>query len=79
MPEPVPALLADLCALLDHVGERGVPLTDTGRLRLTDVRAINARCAAPDELDRRYGEHVIAVRREDEAWRVHFLRLAAQA
>jgi hypothetical protein len=43
------ALLADLGALLDHVGERGLPLTDTGRLRLADVRAINARPAARDE------------------------------
>jgi hypothetical protein len=79
MPEPGPAILADLHALLDHVGERGLPLTDTGRLRLADVRAINARFAAPEELDRRYGDHVMAVRREDEAWRVHFLRLLAQA
>ena len=79
MPESVPVLLADLLVLLDHVGERGLPLTDTGRLRLADVRAINARFVAPEELDRRYGEHTVAIRREDEAWRVHFLRLAAQA
>ena len=39
----------------------------------------NARFVAPEELDRRYGDQVMAVRREDEAWRVHFLRLAAQA
>jgi hypothetical protein len=31
MPESGPALLADLNALLDHIGERGLPLTDTGR------------------------------------------------
>lgn len=78
-PDTVPALLADLRALLDHVGERGLPLTDTGRLRLTDVRAINERFVAPEELERRYGEHTVAIRREDDAWRVHFLRLAAQA
>lgn len=79
IPESVPAVLADLRALLDHVGERGLPLTDTGRLRLADVRAINARFLAPEELDRRYGEHTVAIRREDEAWRVHVLRLTAQA
>lgn len=77
--ETVPALLADLSALLDHVGERGLPLTDTGRLRLTDVRTINARFVAPEELERRYGDHTVTIRREDDAWRVHFLRLAAQA
>ena len=79
MPEAVPALLADLRALLDHVRERGLPLTDTGRLRIADVRAVNARFVAPEELDRRYGEHTMAIRREDEASRVHFVRLAAQA
>ena len=73
------ALLADLGALLDHVGERGLPLTDTGRLRLADVRAINARFAQPEELDRAIADHTFQLRREDEAWRVHFLRLAAQA
>src|SRR6266508_3141384 len=72
-------LLVDLGALLDHVGERGVPLTDTGRLRMADVRAINDRFAAPAELTERWGEHLHRARREDEVWRVHFLRLVAQA
>jgi hypothetical protein len=75
----VTALLADLGALLDHVGERGLPLTDTGRLRIADVRAINARFAQPDQLDAKIGDRVFALRREDQAWRVHFLRLTAQA
>jgi hypothetical protein len=45
MAEPGSAspLLADLGARLDHVGQGGVPLTDTGRLRMADVRAINER------------------------------------
>lgn len=72
-------LLADLGALLDHVGERGVPITDTGRLRMADVRAINDRFTAPAELSERFGEHIHRARREDEVWRVHFVRLAAQA
>lgn len=81
MAEPGSAthLLADLGALLDHVGERGVALTDTGRLRMVDVRAINDRFAAPAELSERFGEHIHRARREDEVWRVHFVRLAAQA
>ena len=66
------ALLADLGVLLDHIGERGVPLTDTGRLRMADVRAINDRFAAPTELSERFGEHIHRARREDEVWRVHF-------
>ena len=73
------ALLADLRVLLDHVGDRGLPLTDTGRLRIADVRAINARLAQADDLDAKIGDRVFALRREDQAWRVHFLRLAAQA
>src|SRR5258708_9468085 len=72
-------LIADLGALLDHVGEHGVPLTHTGRLRMADVRAINDRFAAPAELTERFGEHIHRARREDEIWRVHFVRLAAQA
>lgn len=81
MAEPGPAspLLVDLGALLDHIGERGVPLTDTGRLRMVDVRAINDRFAAPAELSERFGEHIHRAKREDEVWRVHFVRLAAQA
>lgn len=81
MAEPGSAspLLTDLGALLDHVGERGVPLTDTGRLRMADVRAINDRFAAPAELIERFGQHIHRARREDEVWRVHFVRLAAQA
>ncbi|MEX2045872.1 MAG: hypothetical protein WEE03_01810, partial [Chloroflexota bacterium] len=81
MAEPGSAspLLADLGALLDHVGERGVPLTDTGRLRMADVRAINDRFAVPAELTERFGEHIHRARREDEVWRVHFVRLVAQA
>lgn len=51
-------LLADLGALLDHIGERGVSLTDTGRLRMADVRAINDRFAVPAELSERFGEHI---------------------
>src|SRR5258708_7678115 len=73
------ALLADVGALLDHVGERGVPLTDTGRLRMADVSAINDRFAVPAELTERFGAHVDRARREDEVWRVHFVRLVAQA
>jgi hypothetical protein len=72
-------LLTDLGALLDHVGERGVPLTDTGRLRMADVRAINDRFVAPAELTERFAEHIHRARREDEVWRVHFVRLVAQA
>ncbi len=72
-------LLADLGSLLDHIGERGVPLTDTGRLRMADVRAINDRFVAPAEITERFGEHIHRARREDEVWRVHFLRLVAQA
>lgn len=81
MAEPGAAspLLADLGAFLDHVGERGVPLTDTGRLRMADVRVINDRFATPAELSGRFGEHVHHARREDEVWRVHFVRLVAQA
>ncbi len=79
MSEPIDTLLADLHALLDHVGERGLPLTDTGRLRIADVRAINARFVEPDELDTQMGTHRYHVRREDGARRVHFLRLVAQA
>ena len=81
MPDSGPAapLLADLGALLDHVGERGLPLTDTGRLRMADVRAINDRFAAPAELSERFGQHTHRARREDEVWRVHFVRLVAQA
>lgn len=78
-PAPASPILADLVALLDHVGERGVPLTDTGRFRMVDVRAVNDRFAFPAELTERFGEHVHSARREDEVWRVHFLRLIAQA
>lgn len=74
-----PSLLADVGALLDHVGERGVLLTDTGRLRMADVRAINDRFAVPAELTERFGQHIHRARREDEVWRVHFVRLVAQA
>jgi len=42
------ALIDDLPPSLDHVGDKGVPLTGTGRLRIADVRAINARFAEPD-------------------------------
>lgn len=79
MPDAAAALLADLHAFVDHVGERGVPLTDTGRLRIADVRAINARFAMPEELDHAHGDHLYRVRSEDEARRVHFLRLVGQA
>src|SRR5216683_4357112 len=72
-------LFVDLGALLDHIGERGVPLTDTGRLRMADVRAINDRFVAPAELTERWGDHIHRARREDEVWRVHFVRLVAQA
>ena len=75
----VSPLLGDLHALLDHIGERGAPLTDTGRLRMADVRAINDRFAIPAELTERFGEHIHRARREDEVWRVHFVRLVAQA
>lgn len=78
-PGSVSSLLADLGALLDHVGQRGVPLTDTGRLRMADVRAMNDRFTVPAELTERFGEHIHRARREDEVWRVHFVRLAAQA
>lgn len=73
------SVLADVGAFLDHIGERGVPLTDTGRLRMADVRAINDRFAVPAELTERFGEHIHRARREDEVWRVHFVRLVAQA
>lgn len=43
---------------------------------MADVRAINDRFAAPAE---RFGEHIHRARREDEVWRVHFVRLVAQA
>ncbi len=79
MPDAAAALLADLHAFVDHVGERGVALTDTGRLRIADIRAINARFAEPDELDHELGAHTYHVRSEDDAWRVHFLRLVGQA
>lgn len=81
VPRPMspPTILVDLRALLDHVGERGLALTDTGRLRIADVRAINARFAEPEELDQRLGDRTFSFRREDEAWRVHLLRLVAQA
>lgn len=78
-PDSASPLLADLGVFLDHVGERGVLLTDTGRLRMADVSAINDRFAAPAELTERWGEHIHRARREDEVWRVHFMRLVAQA
>lgn len=46
---------------------------------MADVRAINDRFAAPAELSERFGEHIHRARREDEVWRVHFVRLVAQA
>jgi len=78
VPDPA-TVLADLHAFIDHVGDRGVPLTDTGRLRIADVRGINARFAVPEELDHELGPHTYRVRSEDEAWRVHLLRLVGQA
>ena len=85
MPEPasdVPiearTIVADANALLAYVGRRGLPLTDTRRLRLADVRAINARFAEPAELDARIGAKVFRLRTEDEAWRVQLLRVACE-
>lgn len=46
---------------------------------MADVRAINDRFTAPAELSERFGEHIHRARREDEVWRVHFVRLVAQA
>lgn len=72
-------LAADLRALLLGVPAKGLPLTGTGRLRLADVRTINARLAAPAPLDHDVGGRTFPLRREDEAARVHFLRLLAEA
>lgn len=78
IPDTTRALLADVREFLAYVGRSGLPLTDTGRLRLADVRAINGRFREPAELDQRIGRRVFRLRFEDEAWRVHFLRLACE-
>ncbi len=73
------ALLADLRAFLGVVGPEGRSLTGTGRLRLADVRAANALLAAPEALDHFVAGRMSGIRTEDEAPRVHFLRLLAEA
>lgn len=73
------ALLDDLRAFLGFVGPKGRPLTGTRRLRLADVRAANALLAAPERLDQLIAGRVSGIRTEDEAPRIHFLRLLAEA
>lgn len=72
------ALRLDIIALLDYIGGRSIRLTQTGKLPLKDVRAINELFVEPEELDDRIGDHVYKLRTEDEARRVSFLRVLSQ-
>src|SRR5712691_5826281 len=71
--------LTDVRALLGFVGTSRRHLTGTGRLRLADVRAINSLLVAPAPMDREVAGNTYPIRTEDEARRVHFLRILCEA
>lgn len=72
-------LVGDLRAFLGFIGPHGRPLTGTGRLRLADVRAADALLATPETQEHLVAGRISGIRTEDEAPRVHFLRLIAEA